>query len=323
MEEDLCCRICLESDERINLIAPCSCSGTQKWVHRECLNKWRAMREDRAFSRCTECLTSYILISPKDEKKAKYWGNIRFYCFCFRDIFLALFCILLLTVFFGFLTYEIDRTKYLVSLFSCQKRILLFYYGCGVFIFLSLIGILSSLAACFNIGNLGSVNCPCDSSCCRSNDIYLPLYFNNDPACCCCCNHHECSSCATCCNSCESCALCEGCTAASCEQEALVFVLIGLVIFAIIGIFVSVIVGILFVQKVANSHVHYLHKRVLAHDYIVKDLESNNSGDIELGETKGKHIQEEYQRIRNEENIENSGYLSATQQQELDRLGLL
>lgn len=34
------CRICLEDDE-YNLITPCNCSGTMKYVHKNCINRWR------------------------------------------------------------------------------------------------------------------------------------------------------------------------------------------------------------------------------------------------------------------------------------------
>jgi hypothetical protein len=333
-EEEKCCRICLEPDKRINLIAPCSCAGSQKWVHRDCLNRWRATREDHAFSRCTECLTSYVLISPKDEKNAKYWGNLRFYCFCLRDISLALIFILFLTMLFGLIIYEIDHTKYLASLLSIEHKLKLFYWSCGLFLFLSLVGILSSLALCLGIGDMGDYNCHCGPGCCRTHDFYLPLYFNSDPSCCCCCSTHECSSCTACC---ETGTLCEGCTAASCEQEALIFLLIGLVIFAIIGIFVSVVIGFLFVQKIANSHIHYLHKQVLARDYVVKDLDTTSSdanvGDIEMGESNkmiassSQSSNQEYHLIRShlQEGLEERsvGYMSISQQQELDRLGLL
>ena len=36
-----CCRICLEQDSAPKLIAPCACTGTQKFVHRDCLAKWQ------------------------------------------------------------------------------------------------------------------------------------------------------------------------------------------------------------------------------------------------------------------------------------------
>ncbi|GFZ19879.1 RING/FYVE/PHD zinc finger superfamily protein [Actinidia rufa] len=41
--EQIQCRICLEIDGR-DFIAPCKCKGTSKYVHRECLDHWRAVR---------------------------------------------------------------------------------------------------------------------------------------------------------------------------------------------------------------------------------------------------------------------------------------
>ncbi|XP_056167800.1 uncharacterized protein LOC115681745 isoform X2 [Syzygium oleosum] len=37
------CRICLENGGE-DLIAPCHCKGTQKYVHRSCLDNWRATK---------------------------------------------------------------------------------------------------------------------------------------------------------------------------------------------------------------------------------------------------------------------------------------
>ena len=39
------CRICLSEEEPESLIAPCLCAGTSKWVHRECLDEWRAQEQ--------------------------------------------------------------------------------------------------------------------------------------------------------------------------------------------------------------------------------------------------------------------------------------
>ena len=35
------CRICLENEDSKNLISPCNCTGSQQYVHKECLNKWQ------------------------------------------------------------------------------------------------------------------------------------------------------------------------------------------------------------------------------------------------------------------------------------------
>ncbi|XP_061344785.1 uncharacterized protein LOC133290650 isoform X6 [Gastrolobium bilobum] len=37
------CRICFETEGR-HFIAPCKCKGTSKYVHRECLDNWRAVK---------------------------------------------------------------------------------------------------------------------------------------------------------------------------------------------------------------------------------------------------------------------------------------
>jgi hypothetical protein len=37
------CRICFDSGEE-DLIAPCHCKGTQKHVHRSCLDNWRSTK---------------------------------------------------------------------------------------------------------------------------------------------------------------------------------------------------------------------------------------------------------------------------------------
>jgi hypothetical protein len=59
------CRICLRDNEPYDLIAPCRCKGAGKWVHRQCLDQWRAVnRQDIAFSQCTECLFQYHLETP-------------------------------------------------------------------------------------------------------------------------------------------------------------------------------------------------------------------------------------------------------------------
>nr|GMC73026.1 E3 ubiquitin-protein ligase MARCH8 [Ipomoea batatas] len=37
------CRICLDTEGE-DLIAPCRCKGTQKYVHRSCLDNWRSTK---------------------------------------------------------------------------------------------------------------------------------------------------------------------------------------------------------------------------------------------------------------------------------------
>ena len=62
------CKICLE-DTNTNsnkLISPCSCSGTIKYVHRNCINYWRNINLGRPpYTKCMDCNTDYIIYHTK------------------------------------------------------------------------------------------------------------------------------------------------------------------------------------------------------------------------------------------------------------------
>jgi E3 ubiquitin-protein ligase DOA10 len=105
-ENEFTCRICLEEGRRNELIAPCSCSGTQKWVHRACLDQWRTAREDKAFSSCTECKAHYKLICKSTESP---WQNFSktaiFALYVSRDCLVVLTLTQLIILFFSYLIY--------------------------------------------------------------------------------------------------------------------------------------------------------------------------------------------------------------------------
>ena len=53
------CRICLENGETA-LITPCNCRGSQKYVHLECLNKWRVENiNNEKYTNCEICKRKY------------------------------------------------------------------------------------------------------------------------------------------------------------------------------------------------------------------------------------------------------------------------
>lgn len=60
---DYQCRICLETDDEENLCSPCKCIGTQKYVHKECLNKFREQFYNFHVHRlyCAVCKTEYTI----------------------------------------------------------------------------------------------------------------------------------------------------------------------------------------------------------------------------------------------------------------------
>lgn len=50
------CRICLEEDAPDKLASPCACSGTQKWAHHDCIQRWIS---EKGGLRCEVCHTNY------------------------------------------------------------------------------------------------------------------------------------------------------------------------------------------------------------------------------------------------------------------------
>ena len=62
------CRICLEeSTNRNDFISPCKCSGSSKYVHRECLNQWRSQNPS-SYKQCEVCHFTYVLTKDSQEK---------------------------------------------------------------------------------------------------------------------------------------------------------------------------------------------------------------------------------------------------------------
>ena len=56
------CRICLEEDNIENMISPCLCRGHMKYIHRDCLNQWRALSlQQNNRNICPTCKFKYQL----------------------------------------------------------------------------------------------------------------------------------------------------------------------------------------------------------------------------------------------------------------------
>lgn len=263
-DQELTCRICLEESDRIDVIAPCQCRGTSKWVHRECLNRWRATNEDRAFSKCTECLFEYHMISRHtDSVKARRIRIVRYYLLVARDISAALLVTQAVILTAALLTYGLDsKTHTLLKLFHAEAHPSLFYYGAGVFLFLAMVGLLGLL------GYFGQVN----GDCCRH------------------CHCYNCNIIPDCCVGCPHCGECGAITSTECSAECGPVILVLLGMLAIAGVFMSFFAGIAYIGQVTSSHLHVLQKQGLANDFIVQDLgngadHDDDAGGIELGPT--------------------------------------
>lgn len=78
------CRICYD-DRAEGLFAPCLCSGSMGFVHRECLRSWRACKTgDRGF---THCPVRLICLVPLHPLSSRIWHgalSARGSCLSFR-----------------------------------------------------------------------------------------------------------------------------------------------------------------------------------------------------------------------------------------------
>lgn len=86
------CRICLDDDNTRNLISPCRCNGTSKYVHYKCLEEWRVNNSNPdAQVKCMECNTEYRIVNkyPIETFKVEH-KNI----FLFKTLLHPLFLIL-------------------------------------------------------------------------------------------------------------------------------------------------------------------------------------------------------------------------------------
>lgn len=98
------CRICLDVGGN-DLIAPCQCRGTQKFVHRGCLDHWRAVKEGFAFAHCTECRALFRLRAnvPAD----RWWLRLKFQLLVLRDHAAIFIVVQMVVASFSLLVYSL------------------------------------------------------------------------------------------------------------------------------------------------------------------------------------------------------------------------
>ncbi|KAF7112540.1 hypothetical protein RHSIM_RhsimUnG0219400 [Rhododendron simsii] len=310
--EQIQCRICLETDGR-DFIAPCKCKGTSKYVHRQCLDHWRAVREGFAFAHCTTCKAPYHLrVHVLADRK---WRTLKFRFFVTRDICFIFVSVQLVIASLAYLVYLIDGyRKFWLRLAWGFDSALSFYYICGIntkerhidtaFEFLGslasglrlgfqrswpLVGS-STLWALLFFALLGLSGCfiTCYDRRVR-NDLAQPCR----ELCLCCCHPGMCADChlpgtlcmwtdcTTCFESCASAAGECGCLGGAGEAGLpLLFVmaLIVLGLFTVIGIFYSVLVATMVGQRIWQRHYHILAKRMLTKEYVVEDVDGEMTG---------------------------------------------
>uniref|UniRef100_A0A164TZJ0 RING-CH-type domain-containing protein n=1 Tax=Daucus carota subsp. sativus TaxID=79200 RepID=A0A164TZJ0_DAUCS len=243
------CRICLESQGE-DLIAPCKCKGTSKYVHRDCLDHWRAVKEGFAFAHCTTCKSPYRLrLNVLADRK---WRTLKFRFFVTRDILFIFLSVQLVISSLAYLVYVVDGyQKFWLRLEWGSESAASFYYTCGALLFFALVGLSGCLITWICAE---SVNCHLPGPLCTGTE----------------------SGCTTCFES--ECDCASGGGGESGLPLVLTMALIVLVVFAVIGIFYSVLVATMVAQRIWQRHYHILAKMSLTKEYIVEDVDDEMGG---------------------------------------------
>ncbi|KAG5155344.1 hypothetical protein JHK82_013313 [Glycine max] len=277
--EQIQCRICLETDGR-NFIVPCKCKGTSKYVHRECLDHWRAVKEGFAFAHCTTCKAPYHL---RVHGAYRQWRTFKFRFFVTRDILLIFLAVQLVIASLAYLVYQIDGyEKYWLRLVWGFGSELSFYYICGALVFFLLLGLSGCFITCSDPRIRSDLGQPCREIClcccqpgvCADRHLHGTPYMYGTP--------YMSTDCNACCENCGT--ECCGCTCMrGSEDEAglpllFIMVLFFLVLFAVLGIFYSVLVATMIGQRIWQRHYHILAKRMLTKEYVVENIDGEIAG---------------------------------------------
>ena len=137
------CRYCMLEDIRSNLIAPCTCCGTQKYVHRTCLDDWRKMSVNpNSYYKCEVCSFTYVLQQQFTMPISnKTW--ILYYLYIARDFLALLVMSQMLVIILGFVALIADTQMLMPETFGLGYYST--YYLAGWIVFTVCVGIVTTL----------------------------------------------------------------------------------------------------------------------------------------------------------------------------------
>ncbi|CAD2213692.1 hypothetical protein AGDE_15828 [Angomonas deanei] len=93
-EDEKVCRICRDGEEVEKLVTPCGCTGSVRYIHRSCLDKWRlesAKRNVNNFTNCEICKQPYQIEMKRSvlawESSKNLVASIVLFLVCFVGLF--------------------------------------------------------------------------------------------------------------------------------------------------------------------------------------------------------------------------------------------
>jgi hypothetical protein len=145
------CWICLDTDNEQDFISPCLCRGSIKFVHRACLDNWRATKPD-AFDRCNQCHFKYVYVPYDDNPNKELDRLLAYYWGMFKYIMLFLIINEAIAVLFTFIAFGADPHKEIIKLFTDNVETthwFAIYHFTGWVLYFAFIGLMGlCIAAC-------------------------------------------------------------------------------------------------------------------------------------------------------------------------------
>ncbi|CAF1085947.1 unnamed protein product [Adineta ricciae] len=249
------CRICLDSDHPTDLISPCLCTGGSAFVHRKCLDKWRATnKSERVFHYCDVCQFQYVIEPVVADVSADRRRLLIFRLLVTRDILLIVLLIQAFLVGLTFLVQYCDRTALRIKKFYPDSMAQFgVYYLSSLIIFFALLGVIGLIMASCGMlnshGTAGSDDCHCFCG-----------YFL-------CCDDGD-----------------------NCGEGIIVFLLIAVIIFAVLGVFFGIIFTVIITKKIAKHHTKKLWLRQETKKYVVKDFQGRRDELQQVSSQRNTHI---------------------------------
>jgi hypothetical protein len=235
-----------------DMIQPCHCAGSSQYVHRACLDNWRATKPNaRSFTHCDVCQFEFEIESADPEQEAQLAKSRlrRFRLLVARDTLLVFLAFQLMIIGLGALIHLVDtrNDNKLRDLFPdwLSEHGKTTYYICGFVLFFLILGIIGMFHRC----------------CCHEDHAGRPRGGGG-------------------CGGCWYCGSGSGGGGNGCSGEGVVILLVICAILIVIIFLIGVIVGIVAIsalmQRIFQRHMHVLWLRQETKRFRVVDLSSSS-----------------------------------------------
>lgn len=276
------CRFCLDGNEsKSPLIAPCQCKGTAKWVHRHCLDEWRAHNVNNlAFSQCTVCSYPFQFqaVPNNNEQYQRHARRVLYWLLVSRDVLIITFLVQAFILFFALIFYFGARNEEGVIEWTdseynpaCRSSGCQFWscYAVGLLVLFLVMGLYGSVLLCVNdcsfrdaIQAGGSTpgrgpSNPRGGRAVSGQPVADGLATSGVGDC-----------------DCDCCGDCGGADCGSCESPLAFLVILAVVgaVLVVVGFVLAAVVAVVVAQLIARRHLWILEKQHLVQEYQVRDL---------------------------------------------------